>query len=162
MSRSPACIWPVLVGREAVLESWRRILGNPGAERIEFHDAAAMVAGSEGRVLCIEVIGGMAFAASNWFRRIDGTWRMIHHHASPIAPKADDDIPEPGRGGQLVALRNSYFVIQPIGEGQMKAPFSAIFMTAALLASVVGASATPYLQSSSTDDQLQRIPSPRS
>jgi hypothetical protein len=44
----------------------------------------------------------------------------------------------------------------------MKAPFSAIFMTAALLASVVGASATPYLQSSSTDDQLQRIPSPRS
>jgi hypothetical protein len=59
--------WPVLVGRKAVLESWRRILGNPGAERIEFHDAAAMVAGSEGRVLCIEVIGGMAFAASNWF-----------------------------------------------------------------------------------------------
>lgn len=88
--------WPVLVGRKAVLESWHRILGNPGAERIEFHDATAMVAGDEGRVLCIEVIGAMAFAASNWFRRIDGTWRMIHHHASPIAPQADDDAPEPG------------------------------------------------------------------
>ena len=74
--------WPVLVGRKAVLESWHRILGNPGAERIEFHDATAMVAGDEGRVLCIEVIGTMAFAASNWFRRIDGTWRMIHHHAA--------------------------------------------------------------------------------
>jgi hypothetical protein len=24
--------WPVLVGRQTVLESWRRILGNPGAE----------------------------------------------------------------------------------------------------------------------------------
>jgi hypothetical protein len=47
-------------------------------------------------VLCVEVIGAMAFAASNWFRRIDGTWRMIHHHASPIALKADDDVPEPG------------------------------------------------------------------
>jgi ketosteroid isomerase-like protein len=88
--------WPVLVGRKAVLESWHRILGNPGAERIEFHDATAMVAGNEGRVLCVEVIGAMAFAASNWFRRIDGTWRMIHHHASPIALKADDDVPEPG------------------------------------------------------------------
>jgi len=88
--------WPVLVGRQTVLESWRRILGNPGAERIECHDASAMVAGNEGRVLCVEVIGAMAFAASNWFRRIDGTWRMIHHHASPIALKADDDVPEPG------------------------------------------------------------------
>jgi hypothetical protein len=88
--------WPLLVGRKAVLESWRRILGNPGAERIEFHDATAMVAGNEGRVLCVEVIGAMAFAASNWFRRIDSTWRMIHHHASPIALQADDDVPEPG------------------------------------------------------------------
>ena len=88
--------WPVLVGRQTVLESWRRILGNPGAERIEWHDASAMVAGNEGRMLCVEVIGAMAFAASNWFRRIDGTWRMIHHHASPIALKADDDVPEPG------------------------------------------------------------------
>src|SRR5258708_23006529 len=57
--------WPVLVGRPAVLESWQRILDNPGPERIEFLDATAMVAGDEGRVLCIEVIGAMAFAASN-------------------------------------------------------------------------------------------------
>jgi ketosteroid isomerase-like protein len=88
--------WPVLIGRKAVLESWRRILANPEAERIEWHDATAMVAGNEGRVLCVEVIGAMAFAASNWFRRIDSIWRMIHHHASPIALKADDDVPEPG------------------------------------------------------------------
>src|SRR4029077_9010911 len=48
--------WPLLVGRKAVLESWRRILGNPTVGRIEFHDATAMVAGAEGRVLCVEVI----------------------------------------------------------------------------------------------------------
>jgi ketosteroid isomerase-like protein len=88
--------WPALVGRKAVLESWHRILGNPGTERIEFLDPTAMVAGDEGRVLCIEVIGTAAFAASNWFRRIGGTWRMIHHHASPIALEPDDDAPEPG------------------------------------------------------------------
>jgi ketosteroid isomerase-like protein len=88
--------WPVLVGRAAVLESWQGILGNLAPERIVFHEATAMVAGDEGRVLCIEVIGTVAFAASNWFRRIDGIWRMIHHHASPIALQVDDDAPEPG------------------------------------------------------------------
>jgi SnoaL-like domain len=87
--------WPALVGRAAVLESWRRILGDPGAEPIQFHDATAIAAGTEGRVLCVEVIGTMAFAASNWFRRIDGVWRMIHHHASPIAPRAEAEEQEP-------------------------------------------------------------------
>lgn len=88
--------WPILVGRQAVLDSWRGILGNAGAGRIAFRDATAMVAGSEGRVLCIEIIGSTAFAASNWFRRIGGAWRMIHHHASPIALPDDDDVPELG------------------------------------------------------------------
>jgi hypothetical protein len=88
--------WPVLVGRHAVLESWRNILRNPAMERIEFHDATAMVAGDEGRVLCVEIVGASPFAASNWFRRIAGAWRMIHHHASPIAVRVDeDDAPEP-------------------------------------------------------------------
>jgi ketosteroid isomerase-like protein len=87
--------WPVLIGRAAVLESWRRILGNPGAEPIQFHDATAIAAGDEGRVLCVEVIGTVAFAASNWFRRIDGVWRMIHHHASPIALRSEAEEQEP-------------------------------------------------------------------
>jgi ketosteroid isomerase-like protein len=88
--------WPILVGRQAVLDSWRGILGNAGTERIAFRDATAMVAGSEGRVLCIEIIGATAFAASNWFRRMGGAWRMIHHHASPIVLPTEDDVPEPG------------------------------------------------------------------
>jgi hypothetical protein len=83
--------WPVLIGRDAVLDSWKGILGNSGSERIEFHEARAMVAGDEARVLCIEVLGEMAFAASNWFRRVDGAWLMIHHHASPIALTRDRD-----------------------------------------------------------------------
>jgi ketosteroid isomerase-like protein len=88
--------WPVLVGRPAVLESWRNILRNPAMERIEFHDATAMVAGDEARVLCVEIVGATPFAASNWFRRIGGAWRMIHHHASPIALQGEDDVPAPG------------------------------------------------------------------
>ena len=55
-----------------------------------------MVAGNEGRVLCIEVVGTMAFVASNWFRRIDGAWRMVHHQAGALALQVDDDVPKPG------------------------------------------------------------------
>jgi len=91
--------WPVLIGRAAVLKSWQDILGNPGTESIEFHEATAIMSGDEGRVLCIEVFGPMVFAASNWFRRVDGVWRMIHHHASPIAltPDRGEDEERPSR-----------------------------------------------------------------
>ena len=91
--------WPALVGRSAVLNSWKGILGNPGSEEIEFHEATAIVDGDEGRVLCLEVIGPMIFAASNWFRRIDGQWRMIHHQAGPVAltPDRGEDEERPQR-----------------------------------------------------------------
>ena len=69
--------WLPLIGRQAVLESYRNILS----------DDTAIVSGSEGRVVCVEIVSGaaIALAATNWFRRIDRAWRMIHHQASPIA-----------------------------------------------------------------------------
>lgn len=90
--------WPVLIGRQAILDSYRDILRNPNQERIEHGNDTAMVSGNEGRVLCVEIVGGTALAATNWFRRIEGTWRMIHHQASPIAALvADPTPPPPGR-----------------------------------------------------------------
>jgi ketosteroid isomerase-like protein len=77
--------WPVLLGRDAILDSYRSILQNPHQEPIEPRNATALITDGDGRVFCIELIGGMALAATNWFRRIDGAWRMIHHQASPIA-----------------------------------------------------------------------------
>ena len=79
--------WPTLIGRPAILQSYRNIFGNPNQERIEPRHAIAMVLGDEGRVICVELIGrtAVALAATNWFRRISGAWRMIHHQASPIA-----------------------------------------------------------------------------
>ena len=52
---------------------------------------------AEGRVICIELIGGAAhaLAATNWFRRVRGVWRMIHHQASPIAVTACEIVPKP-------------------------------------------------------------------
>src|SRR5882672_11023700 len=49
----------------------------------------ANVAGDEGRVLCVEMVEGAALAATNWYRRVEGAWRMIHHQASPIAMVED-------------------------------------------------------------------------
>lgn len=79
--------WPVLVGRQVVLDSYRNILRNPERERIGHRDHMVLIAGREARVLCVEVIAGtgVTLAATNGFRRIDGAWRLIHHQASPIA-----------------------------------------------------------------------------
>jgi uncharacterized protein (TIGR02246 family) len=85
--------WPVLIGREAILDSYRNILRNPSQEPIEHRHATALVSGGDGRVFCVELVGGMALAATNWFRRIDGAWRMIHHQASPIAAAVQEAPP---------------------------------------------------------------------
>jgi hypothetical protein len=77
--------WPPLLGREAVMRSYREIMRNPDGNRVEHRDDQAIVTSGEGRVLCIEFVDGIALAATNWFRRIGGAWRMIHHQASPIA-----------------------------------------------------------------------------
>lgn len=82
--------WPVLIGRQAILESYRGILRNPHQEPIEPHNPTPLITGDDGRVFCIEIVGGMALAATNWFRRIDGAWRLIHHQASPIATELQD------------------------------------------------------------------------
>ncbi len=78
--------WPTLVGRKAVLQSWFHILGNPGQASIECRPLKAIVSAEEGRVLCVEIVGDAALAATNWFRLIDGRWRLLHHQASPLAP----------------------------------------------------------------------------
>ena len=93
--------WLALVGRPAILKSYRNIFTNPNRQRIEPHNAMAMVLGDEGRVICIELIGGTAhaLAATNWFRRVKGTWRMIHHQASPIVLRAVETIPQPSARG---------------------------------------------------------------
>jgi ketosteroid isomerase-like protein len=87
--------WPVLIGRQAVLDSYREILRNPMQEPIAHRDDLAMPSGSEARVFCIEIVGGAALAATNWFRRVGGAWRLIHHQASPIAALIEDSARPP-------------------------------------------------------------------
>jgi ketosteroid isomerase-like protein len=87
--------WPVLIGREAILESYREIMRNPNQERIERRNETVLAAGEEARVLCVEFVGGAALAATNMFRRVDGAWRMTHHQASPIAALVEEVASQP-------------------------------------------------------------------
>lgn len=90
--------WPALIGREAILHSYRDILRNPMQEPIQHHDERALVSADDARVFCTELVGGMALVAANWFRRVNGAWRMIHHQASPLAPLVNEGAsPPPAR-----------------------------------------------------------------
>ncbi len=77
--------WPALIGRDAVLASYRDILRNPRQEPIEYRNEKTVLSATEGRVFCVEVVGAVALMATNWFRFVDGAWRLIHHQASPLA-----------------------------------------------------------------------------
>ena len=93
--------WAPLVGRDAVIDSYRDILTSPGRVRIAHREDTAIVAGQEARVLCIEIAEGTALlAATNCFRRVGDTWRMVHHQASPIAVPVEHSEPPP-RGQRL-------------------------------------------------------------
>jgi ketosteroid isomerase-like protein len=87
--------WPVLLGRQAILESYREILRNPDQERIEPRNETVMATGDEARVFCVEFVGGAALAATNLFKRVNGAWRMTHHQAGPIAALVEEPVLQP-------------------------------------------------------------------
>jgi ketosteroid isomerase-like protein len=77
--------WQLIEGRAEVLESYRRILANPAQEPVTSSQEQIIISGDMARVLCVETVAGGMLAATNLFIRADGTWRLVHHHASPIA-----------------------------------------------------------------------------
>jgi ketosteroid isomerase-like protein len=77
--------WPALVGRTPVLASYRDIFLNPLQEAVTARDAQTLIDGADGRVFCVEEVGGGLLLATNWFRLIDGRWRLVHHQAGPLA-----------------------------------------------------------------------------
>ena len=93
--------WTPLIGRAAVVDSYRNILTSPNRVRIAHREDTAILTGAEGRVVCIEIVEGTALlAATNFYRRIGGAWRMVHHQASPVAVAVDES-ERPPRGQRL-------------------------------------------------------------
>jgi len=76
--------WTPVVGRVAVLESWRHILANPEAPSVMCHDDRAFLYGDVATVLCEEELDTGHLVATNIFVREGKSWRMVHHQASPI------------------------------------------------------------------------------
>jgi uncharacterized protein (TIGR02246 family) len=89
------CVHP---GREAlhgwseIRESWERIFASTKWMHVEPTDVRVVAAGDLAVVSCAENITaqaeegvGVASArATNVFRRVEGRWRMLVHHASPV------------------------------------------------------------------------------
>jgi ketosteroid isomerase-like protein len=93
--------WTPLIGRGPVIDSYHNILTSPSRVRIAHREDTAIVAGDEGRVVCIEIVEGTALlAATNFYRRIGSAWRMVHHQASPIAVAVEEG-EAPPRGQRL-------------------------------------------------------------
>lgn len=89
--------WKALEGRDAVLESWRRILEGAGGLPIQCRGPRAYVLGEVAYVLCTEEVGEGALGATNLFAMEEGRWRMVHHQAGPGGgPEVDEDGPESG------------------------------------------------------------------
>ena len=95
-----ACIhpgWNVLAGRDAVMESWRSILGSDRRPAIRSQGASAFLHGDVAFVTCYENVGQGYLAATNVFVREGGAWKMVHHHAGPTAPpeaEESEDAPD--------------------------------------------------------------------
>ena len=90
-ARAPvACFHPTsaaLIGRDAVLDSWRQILRGAPSFVMRCDRPVVQVAGDAAIVTCYEGNGDHAahLAATNVFVLEDGRWRMVHHHAGPLA-----------------------------------------------------------------------------
>jgi ketosteroid isomerase-like protein len=77
--------WPPLFGREAVLGSWRQIVGS-GAPEIECGAVNILGLGDPACVIAVEHLAGGDLVATNLFTREDNRWKLIHHQAGPMPP----------------------------------------------------------------------------
>lgn len=90
------CVHPggeTLAGRERVLGSWKMIFENTTKIRVEIEDLSISMLGEYAWASNVErvrapVENGITvteMAATNLYRRVEGRWWMMLHHASPIA-----------------------------------------------------------------------------
>lgn len=100
-----ACIhpgWPPLIGRDAVLRSWKDVLRAPEPVDIRIENVRSLEYGpGAALVLCAEVLNGRAvLAASNLIVLEDGVWRIAFHQAGQVVAPLDN--PDAKPAGRIV------------------------------------------------------------
>lgn len=100
---SASCVhpgWHRLDGWDEIERSWENIFTNSRPWSVACEDVRIAVAGDLAWVTCVEVItpfGGNGASdaarmqATNLFGRVDGEWRLVHHHASPSPTEETED-----------------------------------------------------------------------
>lgn len=83
--------WTAIAGRDHVVQSWRAILANPQSPQVMVHDDRAFLYGDVAIVQCEEELDAGHLAATNMFVREAETWKMIHHQASQIVMRRQQD-----------------------------------------------------------------------
>src|SRR5512139_2540606 len=74
-----ACIhpgWQPLLGRDAVLASWRDIMSGPNSPPVRCVDPVVHLVGSTALVICTERFDDAELAATNVFVKEDGHWKL--------------------------------------------------------------------------------------
>jgi ketosteroid isomerase-like protein len=86
-----------IVGRVAVLASWKEILGGSSGFELRCVQPVVHVVGDAAIVTGYEGSDDEPahLAATNVFVLEDGSWRMVHHHAGPISSPVP--VPRPSR-----------------------------------------------------------------
>ena len=112
--------WPALVGRTPVLASYRDIFRNPAQDAVTARDEQTLIEGADGRVFCVEEVGGGLLLATNWFR-LD---RRALAARAPSGEPARAAAARAAGGEAVVSLRPSSDARGhrlPQGRGQLQA-----------------------------------------
>jgi ketosteroid isomerase-like protein len=84
--------WDLVVGYEAVMQSWRMIFEGSSEVRLRVEDPTICGGTDHAWLVCRELlfttVQGSAvenvLTATNTFVREEGQWRIAHHHAAPL------------------------------------------------------------------------------
>ena len=84
--------WDVLTGFKPIIESWRRIFETGQDLEIKLSHVEVIVSDDLAWIACQENLFSISTSgvqlskvhATNLFKQVDGEWKMILHHASPV------------------------------------------------------------------------------
>ena len=93
--------WNMVVGWDRVRESWEGIFSGGMTIRVRAQDVHILIEGDMAWVRCRERIlalargqvGSTAAVATTIFKKMNGEWKLICHHASPGMPLAETEDP---------------------------------------------------------------------